>query len=122
MSKKKRNNWQQVTEKKPRQEMEEQKTPIGKQLKTRSGFEYKLEAKNLTDMRFLDSLVAMQDASKSESERTLATVRVIQLLLGDAQKDAFYEHVARVYGWAEPAAVGRELGDILANFDQSKKK
>ena len=102
--------------------MEEQKTPIGKQLKTRSGFEYKLEAKNLTDMRFLDSLVAMQDASKSESERTLATVRVIQLLLGDAQKDAFYEHVARVYGWAEPAAVGRELGDILANFDQSKKK
>ena len=125
MSKNKRNNGQQ----RPQQQggtqapqPQQKSSPIGQRLKTRTGFEYKLEAKNLTDMRFLDGLVTMQDPNKSESERTLATVRVIQILLGDEQKDAFYEHIVRTYGWADPAAVGKELGDILANFDQGKKK
>lgn len=125
MSNKKRKNWQQ----RPQQQggtkapqPQQSSSPIGKKLKTRTGFEYTLKAKNLTDMRFLDGLVTMQDPNKSESDRTLATVRVIQLLLGDEQKDAFYEHIVKTYKWADPAAVGKELGDILANFDQGKKK
>lgn len=97
-------------------------SPIGKKLKTSTGFEYTLEAKNLTDMRFLDALVIMQDESLPESERTTATIRVIRLLLGEGQKDAFYAHITKEYGWASPEAVGKELGDILTNFDDTKKK
>ena len=117
MSQKKRNGQQ------GQQNTQTQKpSPIGQKLKTATGFEYELKAKNLSDMRFLDALVIMQDESLSEAERTTATVRVIRMLLGEGQKDAFYAHIAKHYGWASPAAVGKELGDILANFDQGKKK
>ena len=104
------------------QEAGQKQAAVGRKLSTSSGFEYTLAAKNLTDMRFLDALVTMQDESLSEPERTIATVRVIRMLLGEEQKDAFYAHITKKYGWPSPAVVGKELGEILANFDQSKKK
>ena len=100
----------------------EQTTPFRKLLKTSSGFEYELQAKNLQDMRFLDALVLMEDESLSESERTVNMIRVLRMMLGENQKDALYAHVVKLNGWASPAAVGRELKDIISNFDGSKKK
>lgn len=125
MSNKKRKNGQQRPQQQGGTQMsqpQQTQSPIGRKLKTPTGFEYELKAKNLTDMRFLDNLVTMQDPNRNENERTVATVRVIQLLLGDEQKEAFYAHVVKIYGYADPAGTGKELGYILANFDQGKKK
>ena len=105
-----------------RKEQPEQTTPFRRTLSTSSGFEYELKAKNLQDMRFLDALVLMEDESLSESERTVNMIRVLRLMLGENQKDALYAHVVKLNGWASPAAVGRELKDIISNFDESKKK
>lgn len=122
MSNKKRNNGQNMPPRQPQTQQQENQSPIGQKLKTSTGFEYELKAANMADMRFLDALVSMQDASLPEAERVTSTVRVVRYLLGEGQKDAFYAHVVQKYGAASPAAVGKELGDILANFDAGKKK
>ena len=121
-NKKKRYYGQQMYQKAQGQEQQKTQTLIGRKLRTSSGFEYTLKAQNLQDMRFLDTLVAMEDESLTEAERVTNMVRFLRLALGETQKDAFYAHIVRIYGWASPAAVGKELRDILNNFDQGKKK
>lgn len=106
---------------KPDQQTQHSRSPFGRKLKTSTGFEYVLIAENVADMRFLDALVTMQDASLPEGERTASTVRAIRYLLGESQKDAFYAHIVQHYGAAGPEAVGQELGEIIASFDQAKK-
>lgn len=123
MSKKKNGYYYQSKNQQQNQNIQqEQTTPFRKTLSTSSGFEYILQAKNLQDMRFLDALVLMEDESLSESERMVNMIRVLRLMLGESQKDALYAHVVKLNGWASPAAIGRELKDIISNFDESKKK
>ena len=90
--------------------------------RTTSGFEYRLEAKNLQDMRLLDAMVEMEDQSTPYQSRITSMIKVIRMMLGEDQKEKFYAHVVKLYGWADPEAVGRELKDIIDNLNGSKKK
>lgn len=90
--------------------------------RTSSGFEYELNTKNLQDVRFLDALVEMEDPSTKEEQRVVSMIRVIRMILGTEQKDALYARIEKQYGWVPPAAVAKELKDIIGNLSESKKK
>lgn len=109
----------QQTQKMPQDHLQQEKSP--KIFSTKSGFTYQI-TENMNDMRLLDALVTMQDPSLSETERSVACTKAIRFILGENQKEALFAHIVRRYGWARPDAVARELMEIIANFDESKKK
>lgn len=125
MSKKKysgyqnRNQNEQQMQKTPQDHMQREAGP--KTFSTKSGFKYQI-TENMNDMRLLDALVTMQDPSLSETERSVACTKAIRFLLGENQKEALFAHIVKMYGWARPDAVARELMEIIANFDEGKKK
>lgn len=92
------------------------------ELKTKSGFVFSVDDKNIFDMRTVDALVAMQDEALSEAERSVSLVRAIRFLLGEKQKDALFSHIAKKHGNAEPYAVGQEFKEILLLLEGDKKK
>lgn len=88
---------------------------------TSSGFRYKI-TENLYDMRLVDALVTMQDPSLEESERSIACMKALRLLLGNDQKEALFAHIKKRYGWVPPKATINEMMEIIANFEENKKK
>lgn len=122
MSKNKNRNGTPRQQNAPQDHKQPEKKPQTNKIRTGTGFEFEIKMKNPTDMRFVDALVGMDDESQPENLRLVDMIRVIRMLMGDAQKDAFFDHVAKAYGWASPGAVGKELRDIFASLDQSKKK
>lgn len=92
-----------------------------KTFRTSSGFEYRI-TENMSDFRLVDALVTMQDPSLDEGTRSVACVKALHFLLGDNQKEALFAHVVKIYGWASPGAVAKELMEIIGNFDENKKK
>lgn len=90
--------------------------------KTKSGFEFSIPDERIFDMRTVDALVAMEDASLSEETRSIALVRAIRFLLGDKQKDALYAHISKEKGVADPYKVGQEFKEILLLLEGDKKK
>ena len=123
MSKKKhygnRYNNQQQIKQFPQDHQEKPKGP--KIYRTSTGFEYRL-TQNLYDMRLIDALVTMQDPSIDYGTRSVAYMKALRFLLGEDQKEALFAHVVRRVGWADPKVVIKELMDIIANFEESKKK
>lgn len=88
---------------------------------TSSGFQYQI-TENVHDMRLVDALITMQDPSLEESERSIACMKALRMLLGNDQKEALYAHIVKRYGWVPPKAIVKEMMDIIANFEENKKK
>lgn len=55
--------------------------------KTKSGFEYEFDEKNIDDMRFIELLSSVE-------EHVGNAVKAIEWMLGKDQKNALYEHIA----------------------------
>ena len=88
---------------------------------TSSGFEYRI-TENMSDFRVIDAMVTMQDPSLDEGTRSVACVKALHFILGDNQKEALFAHIVKRYGWVPPGAAAKELMEIIANFDERKKK
>ena len=90
--------------------------------KTSTGFAFALPENKLQDMRVLLALAAMlkaPDASDPYAQLT-AMDRLGTLILGSEKYQKLLDHVTTEDGRQPPDAVDKELGEILAAFNQGK--
>ena len=90
--------------------------------KTSTGFAFALPENKLQDMRILRALSAMMKAPDESDPYSQLTAmdRLGTLILGDEKYQKLLDHVATEDGRQPPEAVDKELGDILAAFNQGK--
>ena len=90
--------------------------------KTSTGFAFALPENRLQDMRILRALAATMkapDASNPYAQLT-ALDDLGTLILGAEKYQKLLDHVAAEDGRQPPEAVDKELGEILAAFNQGK--
>lgn len=75
--------------------------------KTSSGFEFVLETENMNDMRFIDALAEV------ENNNVLMISEVLTMMLGKAQKNALYSHLADKDGKVSPTLCMNEIREIF---------
>lgn len=90
--------------------------------KTSTGFAFALPENKLQDMRVLRALAAMLKApDKSDPYAQLTAMdRLGTLILGSEKYQKLLDHVTTEDGRQPPDAVDKELGEILAAFNQGK--
>ena len=93
-----------------------------RKIKTASGFECVVNEENLQDMRLIDALVSMEDTGLAEGSRIINMIRVLRLMLGEEQKDAYYNFLVKEKGKADPVTVGEDLKVIINSLNEDKKK
>lgn len=93
-----------------------------RKIKTASGFECAINEENLQDMRLIDALVSMEDTGLDAGSRIVSMIRVLRLMLGEEQKDAYYNYLVKKKGKADPQTVGEDLKVIINSLNEDKKK
>ena len=90
--------------------------------KTSTGFAFALPENKLQDMRVLRALAAMLKApDESDPYAQLRAVDDLgNLILGPEKYQQLLAHVSDEDGRQPPDAVDKELGEIMAAFDQGK--
>lgn len=81
---------------------------------TSTGFEYVIEDTVLDDMELLEMLT---DIDKGDASKL---PEVVYLLFGEDGKRALYDH-CRENGRVKISRIGKELAEIFAGSDESKK-
>lgn len=90
--------------------------------KTSTGFAFALPENKIHDMRILRALAAMMkapDASNPYAQFT-ALEDLGTLILGSEKYQKLLDHVTTEDGRQPPDAVDKELGEIMAAFNQGK--
>ena len=90
--------------------------------KTSTGFAFALPENKLQDMRVLRALAAMLRAPNESDPYAQLTAmdRLGTLILGSEKYQKLLDHVTTEDGRQPPDAVDKELGEILAAFNQGK--
>lgn len=90
--------------------------------KTSTGFAFALPENKLQDMRVLRALAAMLKAPDESDPYAKVTDmdRLGTLILGGEKYQKLLDHVTTEDGRQPPDAVDKELGEILAAFNQEK--
>lgn len=90
--------------------------------KTSTGFAFALPENKLQDMRVLRALAAMLKAPDESNPYAQLTAmdRLGTLILGSEKYQKLLDHVTTEDGRQPPEAVDKELGEILAAFNQGK--
>ena len=74
----------------------------------KNGFVFELDETVADDMRFVDLLAKAMDEKTSVPRQLVALVNVIDMLLGQDQRERLYEHIAKDNGGRVPIEVFRE--------------
>lgn len=86
---------------------------------TKSGFEYQVDPRILTDWRFTMAIAKTQNGS--DMEKLAGVERMATLLLGNDQYEKLTEHVAGMnQGFVPADAVIAEITEILENAKEPK--
>ncbi len=90
--------------------------------KTSTGFAFALPENRLQDMRVLRALAAMLKAPDESDPYAQLTAmdRLGTLILGSEKYQKLLDHVTTEDGRQPPDAVDKELGEIMAAFNQGK--
>lgn len=90
--------------------------------KTSTGFAFALPENKLQDMRILRALAAMMKAPDASNPYAKVTALddLGTLILGAEKYQKLLDHVTTEDGRQSPEAVDKELGEILAAFNQGK--
>lgn len=90
--------------------------------KTSTGFAFALPENKLQDMRVLRALAAMLKAPDESDPYAQLTAmdRLGTQILGSEKYQKLLDHVTTEDGRQPPDAVGKELSEILAAFNQGK--
>lgn len=90
--------------------------------KTSTGFAFALPENKLQDMRVLRALAAMLKAPDESDPYAQLTAmdRLGTLILGSEMYQKLLDHVTTEDGRQPPDAVDKELGEIMAAFNQGK--
>ena len=90
--------------------------------KTSTGFAFALPENKLQDMRVLRALAAMLKAPDESDPYAQLTAmdRLGTLILGSEKYQKLLDHVTTEDGRQPPDAVDKELGEIMAAFNQEK--
>ena len=90
--------------------------------KTSTGFAFALPENKLQDMRVLRALAAMLKAPDESDPYAQLTAmdRLGALILGSEKYQKLLDHVTTEDGRQPPDAVDKELGEIMAAFNQRK--
>ena len=90
--------------------------------KTSTGFAFALPENKLQDMRILRALAATMKAPDEADPFAQLTAldNLGTLILGADKYQKLLDHVATEDGLQPPAAVDKELGEILAAYNQGK--
>lgn len=90
--------------------------------KTSTGFAFTLPENKIQDMRVIRALAAtMKTPDESDPFVQLRAVDDLgNLILGPEKYQQLLDHVADEDGRQPPDAVSKELGEIIAAFDQGK--
>lgn len=83
--------------------------------KTKSGFSYKIPEENFDNMEFIDTLAEASD------DNPLMMSKAIKMLLGDAQKKAFYDHLRTKSGNVPVEAAMNEITEIIESCGDDGK-
>lgn len=83
------------------------------EVKTRSGFEWKLEADVTDDQELLDALVEVQ--------KTRIYKPVIDIMLGEEGRKALYNHVRNEKGKVPASKIMLEVADIFNCIRENKQ-
>ena len=84
-------------------------------MKTKSGFEFTIDAKSLDNMELIDAIAELET-------NQLALPKVLTLLLGKDQKARLYDHVRDESGRVSVEKIGAELADIFSLASAELKK
>lgn len=89
--------------------------------KTSTGFAFALPENKLHDLRVLRALAAMMKVPDASNPHQLTALDDLgTLILGAEKYQKLLDHVATEDGRQPPEAVDKELGEILAAFNQGK--
>lgn len=92
-------------------------------MKTSSGFEFEFDRQRLDDMRVVELLGDITDGELDDFTRLRAIGRLIERLLGRAQKAALYEHIGASHEGRVPySALEAELNDIMNSAGKDAEK
>ena len=90
---------------------------------TSSGFEFSFEHSVLDDMRLVDEMTVMMTPGVHPSALLAANSAAAELVLGNAQKSALYEHIGKQNEGRVPTAVfARELNEIISSVGKDAEK
>jgi len=81
--------------------------------KTAAGFEYQVDPDALNDMELMEKLAEVE-------ENPLKLPKVIRAVLGNAQKDAFYNHYRAENGKVPVDVISAAFVEILSANNQGK--
>lgn len=81
--------------------------------KTAAGFEYQVDPDALNDMELMETIAEVDD-------NPLKLPKVIRLVLGDAQKKAFYDHYRNDSGKVPVDVISAAFVEILSTNNQGK--
>lgn len=82
--------------------------------KTESGFEFEIEDDILDDYELLEMLCQIDEGDP------LATVKMVDKMLGKEQKERLKTHVKELYGRVSTEKLLDEVGKILNSCNQGK--
>ena len=101
--------------------MDKEKDKVMK-ITTSIGFEYEIDRDILDDMELFEDLMTIEDPDAGKVERTRATNRIFQRLLGDEQKKRLDDFLKARDGRVRFSAYQREIFDVFASMSGDKKK
>lgn len=88
-------------------------------MKTKSGFEFAVDPRILTDWRFTTAVSKVQ--SGTDMEKLASTTDMVMLLLGKEQHDKLMDHIAKKNeGFVPAEEVMKEVTDILSKCGEAK--
>lgn len=82
---------------------------------TESGFEWDFDEDVMDDQELLDSLVEID-------ENPGGYTRAIKLMMGEAGKNALYEHVRNERGKVKATEVAKLIGEIIKQLGEKSKE
>lgn len=80
---------------------------------TSTGFEYEIPSENIENYELLEALGEMED-------NPLLISKVINLLLGNEEKEKLKNHVRTKSGIVSTEKIGKEIKDIFENVNKIK--